>query len=161
MKRMVGLLLVCVLLFGLAGCQDSQQEEKTASGKYSLYEGYLTVDGNQLLVDDFKFVDLADRYWIDTLKLTAEDMPNGYYIYNDSDNLLTFTLDEGTRYNFYDVGLQFLAEDDEERMYTTTKLDDFLAKFDADGDGSLGKTPFQLQVFEDGRVLSISEIFVN
>ena len=44
---------------------------------------------------------------------------------------------------------------------TTTNLNDFLKRFDMDGSGDLGKTPFRIQVLEDGRVLSISEIFIN
>lgn len=161
MKKLMGLLLACILAFGLDGCQNKQQEQN-ASGKYRMYDGYLVaIDGNQLMVNDFIFIDLADRYWIDTLGLTMEDMPDGYYIHDESDDLLTFTLCEDTRYNFYDTGTVFLSEDDENRLYTTTDLADFLEVFDADGDGKLSRTPFQIQVFEDGQVLSISEIFVN
>ena len=74
---------------------------------------------------------------------------------------MTFTLTDETRYNFYDTEAQFLSADDEDRLYTTTNLDDFLAKFDTDGNGDLGKTPFEIQVLADGQVLSIREIFVN
>ena len=31
-------------------------------------------------------------------------MLNGYYIYNPSDEKLTFTLNDETRYDFYDTG---------------------------------------------------------
>ena len=44
---------------------------------------------------------------------------------------------------------------------TATNLNNFLERFDMDGSGDLGKTPFRIQVLEDGRVLSISEIFIN
>lgn len=160
MKKVAGLLVVMVFVFSVVGCQNNQSKQ-TASGEYNLYEGYLTVDGDRLLVDDFQFIDLADQYWIKTLGLTAEDMPDGYYIYDTSDEMLTFALSEETRYNFYDTGAQFISEDNENRLYTTTNLADFLAKFDADGEGDLGKTPFEIQVLKDGQVLSISEIFVN
>lgn len=160
MKKAVGLLAAVIFVFNLAGCQSSQSKQ-AASGAYDLYEGYLAVDGDRLFVNDFKFIDLADQYWIRTLELTAEDMPNGYYIYDTSDELLDFTLNEETRYNFYDTGAQFVSEDDKDRLYTTTNLDDFLAKFAIDNEGNLSRTPFEVQVLEDGRVLSISEIFVN
>ena len=161
MKRVVDFLMLAIISsFGLIGCQTSS-EEQSASGPYDLYEGYLIIDGEQLIINDFKFIDQADQYWIDTLGLTAEDMPNGYYIYDDSDELLTFTLSEETRYNFYDTGAKFLSEDNIDRLYTTDNLTEFLEKFDEDGDGDLGKTPFEVQVFEDGRVISISEIFIN
>ena len=149
-----------MFVFGLAGCQSNPKEQNTA-GKYNLYEGYLTVNGDRLLVNDFKFIDLSDQYWIKTLELTTEDMPNGYYIYDTSDELLTFALNEETRYNFYDTEAMFIAETDKDRLYTTTSLDSFLQKFDTDGDGDLGKIPFEVHTFEDGRVISISEIFIN
>lgn len=160
MNKLFGLVLAGALALGLAGCQAGQQEPEASSGIYSLYEGSVTVDGDKLLVNDFEFVDLADLYWIRTLDLTIEDMPNGYYIHDVSDELLTFTLDESTRYNFYDTGNLFVGIDDDKR-YTTTDLAEFMENFDADGDGVLGNMPFEIQVLEDGRVLSISEIFVN
>ena len=54
----------------------------------------------------------------------------------------------------------FISEDSENRMYTTKDLSEFLKKFDL-GNGELGKTPFEIQVLEDGRVISIKEIFIN
>lgn len=160
MKKATVLFVAIMFVCHLAGCQ-AKQLDQTTSGAYHLYEGYLAVNDDKLFVNDFKFIDLSDQYWIKNLELTSEDMPNGYYIYDTSDELLTFALSEGTRYNFYDTGAQFVSEDDEDRLYTTTSLDDFLAKFAVDSDGDLGKTPFEIQVLEDGQVLSISEIFVN
>lgn len=160
MKKLVGLLIIIISIFGMVGCQRDSKEQ-TSSGAYDVYEGYLTIDGNQLMVDDFEFIDLSDQYWIRTLGLTEAEMPNGYYIYDASDEKLTFTLHDETRYNFYDTEAMFIAESDEDRLYTTTSLDRFLQKFDADGDGDLGKIPFAIHAFEDGRVISISEIFIN
>lgn len=160
MKKWIGLLSMCMMVFGLVGCQSNPTAQNT-SGAYDFYEGYLKVDGDQLLVNDFEFIDLADQYWIRELQLTDEDMPNGYYIYDTSDEWLTFTLTDETRYNFYDTGALFVSEDDQDRLYTTTNLDDFLKKFAIDDEGNLSITPFEVQVLEDGRVLSISEIFVN
>lgn len=45
-------------------------------------------------------------------------------------------------------------------MYTTQEVSELLEKFDAEN-GELGKTPFEIQVLEDGRVISIREIFIN
>ena len=160
MKKQIGILLIVMFLCGLVGCQN-EEKEQTSSGAYDLYEGYISVKGNQLFVNDFEFIDLSEQYWINKLELTTEDMPNGYYIYDTSDELMTFSLNNETRYNFYDVGAQFVPEDDTDRLYTTTNLNDFLEKFDIDGSGDLGKTPFRIQVLEDGRVISISEIFIN
>ena len=159
MKKRISLLLGVLLLIGATGCgKEPQKQDMT--GAYNVYEGYLTVKDNQLIVDEIKFIDLADKYWIDSLNLTEEDMTNGYYIYNPSDTKLTFALNEETRYNFYDTGALFISEDSENRMYTTKDLSEFLKKFDL-GNAELGKTPFEIQVLEDGRVISIKEIFIN
>ena len=160
MKKLVGVLMVVMLVYGLASCQIHSKQQDS-SGAYDLYDGYLSVAGDQLIINDFKFIDLSDQYWIDVLNLTAEDMPNGYYIYDTSDELLSFTLSEETRYNFYDTDAQFVSEDNAYRLYTTTDLNEFLEKFDTDGDGNLSRTPFEVQILEDGRVISISEIFVS
>ncbi|MBR4015783.1 MAG: hypothetical protein IKI88_06255 [Anaerotignum sp.] len=159
MKKCMSLMLGVSLLICAAGCQNTEQKQ-AMSGAYDIYEGYLTVNDNQLIVDDFKFIDLSDGYWIDSLELTEKNMPNGYYIYNPSDTKSTFALNEETRYNFYDTDALFISDDNESRMYTTKELSEFLKKFDL-GNGELGKTPFEIQVLEDGRVISIREIFVN
>ena len=76
MKKLVGLLIIIISIFGMVGCQRDSKEQ-TSSGAYDVYEGYLTIDGNQLMVDDFEFIDLSDQYWIRTLGLTEAEMPNG------------------------------------------------------------------------------------
>ena len=93
MKKRISLLLGVLLLIGATGCEKEPQKQDM-TGAYNVYEGYLTVKDNQLIVDEIKFIDLADKYWIDSLNLTEEDMTNGYYIYNPSDEKLTFTLNE-------------------------------------------------------------------
>ena len=137
MKKATSLFVTMTLLFYLTGCQDSQPE-KALSGACKTYDGYLSVDDGKLFVNDFEFIDMADQYWIDTLGLTAEDMPNGYYIH-----------------------AAFVPEDSEDRLYTTTSLNDFLSVFDSDDDGELSNTPFEIQVLEDGQAVSVSEIFIN
>lgn len=160
MKRLLFVLPVMLLGIGTAGCQSDAPQE-TANGAYDLYDGYLSVEDDALIVDDFIFIDLSNRYWIDTLGLTDADMPNGYFIYDPSAEQQTFSLTAETRYNFYDTGALFVPANDADRLYTTTDRSAFLEKFDGDGDGDLGKTPFTVQVLADGRVLSVSEIFVN
>ena len=159
MKKRISLLFGVLLLIGATGCEKEPQKQDM-TGAYNVNEGYLTVKDNQLIVDEIKFIDLADKYWIDSLNLTEEDMTNGYYIYNPSDEKLTFTLNDETRYDFYDTGALFISEANETRMSTTQEVSEFLKKFDV-GNGELGKTPFEIQVLEDGRVISIREIFIN
>ena len=125
MKKRIGLLLGVLLLIGATGCEKEPQKQDM-TGAYNVYEGYLTVKDNQLIVDEIKFIDLADKYWIDSLNLAEEDMTNGYYIYNPSDEKLTFTLNDETRYDFYDTGALFISEDNETRMYTTQEVSELL-----------------------------------
>ncbi len=160
MKKAFCLLFGIFSVIGLAGCSESKQEQPT-SGLYNMYDGYLRIEDNKLLVNDFKFIDRSDQYWIDNLELTEADMPDGYYIYDTSDKETTFYLSDETRYNFYDTRRQFVSETGKNILYTTTDVNEFLKEFDSDGDGNLGKTPFKIQAFEDGRVISVSEIFVN
>ena len=126
--------------------------EHINSGVYELYEGYVTVAGDTLVVDDFTFIDLADTYWIHKLGLTAEDMPDNYYIDDPTDELLYFTLDEQTRYNFYDMGNLFVTED-MDKKYTTTKREEFLQFLKPNDPATPVRIPFEIQVL-DGRVLS-------
>ena len=73
MKKRIGLLLGVLLLIGATGCEQEPQKHDM-TGAYNVYEGYLTVKDNQLIVDEIKFIDLADKHWIDSLNLTEEDM---------------------------------------------------------------------------------------
>ena len=68
MKKTAGILVAIMFVSGFSGCQNKQQKQ-TASGAYDLYEGYLTVNEEILLVNDFQFIDLADQYWINELKI--------------------------------------------------------------------------------------------
>lgn len=160
MKKLFIYLFGIFCAIGLVGCAESKREQCT-SGAYNMYDGYLRIEDNKLLVNDFKFIDRTEQYWIDNLGLTETDMPDGYYIYDNSDEEKIFYLNDETRYNFYDTGRQFVSETDENILYTTTDVNDFLKKFNSDSDKNLGKTPFKIQVFEDGSVISVSEIFVN
>ena len=150
--------LLWLLLFAcmLTACQKAAPQAD--SGLYELYEGYVTVEGDTLVVDDFTFIDLADTYWIHKLGLTAEDMPDNYYIDDPTDERLYFTLDEQTRYNFYDTGNLFVTED-ADKKYTTTKREEFLQFLKPKDPTTPVRIPFEIQVL-DGRVLTITEILV-
>lgn len=50
MKKQIGLFLGVLLLIGATGCgKEPQKQDMT--GAYNVYEGYLTVKDNQLIVD--------------------------------------------------------------------------------------------------------------
>ena len=76
MKKAFCLLFGIFSVIGLAGCAESKQQQLT-SGVYNMYDGYLKIEDNKLLVNDFKFIDRTEQYWIDNLGLTEADMPDG------------------------------------------------------------------------------------
>ena len=159
MKKM-GMVFAAICICGLTACQ-SEQKTEVLSGAYDVYEGYLTIEEDQLKIDPFVFVDQTDGYWIRELHLTEMDMPNGYYIYDPSSETEVFPLSKDTRYYFYDTAAEFVPEENLDRLYMTTDLQVFLEAFAVDEQGTLSKTPFSVKVLEGGEVLSVSEIFVN
>ena len=51
MKKRIGLLLGVLLLIGATGCEKEPQKQDM-TGAYNVFEGYLTVKDNQLIVDE-------------------------------------------------------------------------------------------------------------
>ncbi len=156
MKKM--LLFIFVLAFGLMLVACSSNQNLSALPEPQTYSGYLFLEGNTLKIDDFEFITSKDTERIKELKLTEEDMPNGYYIHNESEDIKSFTLDEKTQYHFYDTGNLFVKEEDDKR-YSTTDLEQFELFLYGDDDIPL-HTPFEIEV-QGENVISINEIFVN
>ena len=160
-RNVSGSVLAVLAVCSLAGCQTEPPAAPSASEHRDWYEGYLALEEDELLVNDFQMVYAAEKDVMKVLELTEADMPNGFCIYDSSDEVLTFTLNDKTQYTFYDTGPLFVPEDSEDRLYTTADKAEFLQKFDEDGDGDLGRVPFVVKVSEDGQVISVNEIFVN
>ncbi len=156
MKKMM--LFIFVLAFGLMVVACSSNQNLSALPEPQTYSGYLFLEGNTLKIDDFEFITSKDTERIKELELTEEDMPNGYYIHNKSEDIKSFTLDEKTQYHFYDTGNLFVKEEDDKR-YSTTDLEQFELFLNGDDDIPL-HTPFEIEV-QGENVISIKEIFVN
>lgn len=85
-------------------------------------------------------------------------MPSGYHIYNADKEIQTFELTNETTYIFGDYNFLFIKEDDDERLYTTIKKEEFIQHLNKSYSDlpPAQKVPFFVEV-KDGRVISITE----
>jgi bla regulator protein blaR1 len=142
------------LLGGFVACslndKDLIEDEK-------LYSGYISLDNDTLALDEFEFITFEDKERMEELNLTDEDMPNGYYIYNESDDLTYFDITSETEFTFFDLGNLFVKEEDDKK-YTTTDKEEF-RQFLYGSDDVPRITPFWINV-RGKTVLSVTEQFV-
>ncbi|MNW23672.1 hypothetical protein D3C74_03790 [compost metagenome] len=156
MKKVLTLIFTLVCSVSLISCSLTDIS-KSQSQKQS-YTGYLSIEGNTLQIDDFEFQTSKDQARVQQLGITDTDMPNGYYIHNQTEDVQTFAIDENTQYTFYDTSNLFIKEEDDKR-YTTADKQQFKAFLYRDNEVPL-RTPFEIET-EGGRVIAITEIFVN
>lgn len=125
-----------------------------------LITGYIVIEDNLLYLDEVEIIRTEDKERIEELGLKDTDMPNGYSIYNEAVEKQTFELTKKTTYTFVDYNLLFVKEEDGDRIYTTTKKEDFIQHLNTSYSDSppAQKVPFFLEV-KDGKVISITEKF--
>lgn len=156
MKKTLTFILISLLTLLISGCRDSSNEYVSKDSEK--YIGYVALDGNNIQLDDFEFIKQDDKERMEEFGLTESDMPNGYYIHNESEEIQSFTIDEQTKFTFFDTGNLFVTEE-EDKKYTTTNIEEF--KHFLYGDSNMPiKTPFWVDV-QDGKVISVEEEFVN
>lgn len=154
MKKILIWIVLSLSLF--SGCTSTDRTHIEETEKYI---GYITLyDGVNLELDDFEFIIEKDEERIKELNLSEMDMPNGYYIYDISDNILKFKITDETEFTFFDSGNIFVSETDDKK-YTTVNKDEFKEFLYLGGDKPR-KTPFWVEV-KNGKVISIKEEFVN
>lgn len=154
MKKIIAMLLIFFISLGLVSCKGASKE----IGKNDLRIGYISLEDNTLYLDEFEWITSEDKERVKELGLSQQDMPNGYYIYNETEELVPFEINEKTVYNFFDVGNLFVLED-EDKKYSTTNKEEFIEFLYRDGDKPI-KLPFWVEV-KDRFVKSITEEFVN
>lgn len=137
--------------------------EKNGADSYMprLITGYMVIEDNILYLDEVEIITIENKDRIEELKLKQNvDMPNGYYIYNAEIEKQTFELTNETTYSFVDYNLLFVKNEDGERLYTTTKKEEFILHLNKSYSDSppAQKVPFFLEV-KDGKVISIKEKF--
>lgn len=156
MKKRITLIYIFALSITLFAC--SVGNNQSSQSEQQLLTGYLALDGDVLKVDEFEYITLQDKEKMKTFGLSAADMPNGYSIVNESEDVRSFTLDQNTHYTFYDTSNLFVKEE-EDKKYSTTDLDKFRTFLYRDNDTPI-KIPFEI-IVQDEKVISITEIFVN
>ncbi len=105
-------------------------------------------------VDVIEFITDADVERIKELNLTENEMPDGYYIYNQDTETVTWNLDSQTVYMFIDWNGDFTDSEYPEE-YTTTDLQEFRKYIETYQDAAPGM-PFFFQI-ENGVVRLILE----
>lgn len=150
MKRMKIAFAIISLIVALSSCRT--QEEQT-------YIGYIiSLEDNSLNLNPFEFITANETERANELGLTQDDMPNGYYIYDEDDEILNFTLEENVEFHFYDTQNLFVSKDDD-KGYATDNISEFILFLYGDSD-TPRRSPFIITV-KDGKVVSIREKFVN
>jgi len=123
--------------------------------------GYISINGNELYVDEVEIITPDDAERIAELGLTpTSDMPNGYYIRRTENETQSYRLMDETFYIFVDVNLLFINDADGDRIYKTTNKDVFIRHLDTTYyDSPPARTvPFFIQTRGD-KVINVTEKF--
>lgn len=160
MKKSNILLLIVLSLFSIVGCVKTEVEEPKS--EVETLVGYMVIEDNTLYFDEVEIVELEDKERMEELDLVDTDMPSGYAIINENQEETTFHLADEVIYTFTDMALNFVKESEGDRIYTTTKKDEFLQHL---GEYNLNEIPLSEQTIpyfievQDGKVISIEEKF--
>lgn len=124
--------------------------------------GHIVIEDNNLHFREVEIVEWDDQERVKKLGLNESDFPNGYSIIDKNNGETNFQLTDETIYTFTDVNLLFVDEAESNRLYTTTKKDEFLKHL---GEYNLNDIPLSQQKLVyfievmDGKVISITEKF--
>lgn len=156
------MLLVCVLFVVFAGCGDGVVDD--SSNKSNMYNktGYIRLNEGSLELDEFEFISQEDEQRISELKLTQEEMPNGYYINNPEEKYESFVIDDSAEFIFYDAGNLFVEENANDKKYVTSDINEFHQFLYGGSEGSeaVARIPFEV-VIQDGKIVKTEEIFIS
>ena len=147
------LVMVLVALFLISGCSNNTAvDEKT-----DVWALVKEIKEDVIVVDEVTYITPEDTEIIEELKLTEQDLINGYYIHNPEEILTEYKLTDETVYNFIDWHNDFV-EEGEDRNYSTTKREEFIEYLESYID-SQPKMPFLFEV-SGKNVISVTEIMM-
>jgi hypothetical protein len=159
MKKTIVLLVAILLLFSVAGCNTTEVEDPKS--EVASFVGYMVIKDNILHFDEVEIVEWEDQERVKELDLDLQnDMPSGYAIINENQEERIYVLADEVDYTFADINLNFIKESEGDRIYTTTKLREFLQHL---GEYNLNEVPLSEQTIpyfikiQDGKVISIEE----
>ncbi|WP_313233222.1 M56 family metallopeptidase [Tissierella praeacuta] len=124
--------------------------------------GHIVIEDNILHFREVEIVEWDDQERVRELNLSQSEFPNGYTIIHKDYEEITFELTDETIYTFTDVYHFFIADPKSNRLYTTTKKDEFLKHLEEYNLNDIPlleqRLPYFIEV-KDGKVISITEKF--
>lgn len=126
------------------------------------FVGHIVIEDNILHFREVEIVEWNDQERVKELGLNESDFPNGYSIIDKNNGETSFELTDETIYTFTDVNLLFVNEPESNRLYTTTKKEEFLKHLGEYNSNDIllleQKLPYFIEVM-DGKIISITEKF--
>ncbi len=158
MKKIILGAVFFVLTLSLIACSHDGKVNTYAPESLA---GYIFIGNNEIVLDEVEIITREDKDEIEKLGLVeANDYPSGYYIYNPEVKKVSLQITDDTKYIFTDYNQLYTKDENGERLYETTKLNEFL-KGSSYHDIPLEeqRIPYFLEVY-DGKVISITEEFI-
>ena len=139
---------------------DIWNENNTKANQPESLVGYIVIKDNTLHFNEVEIVEWEDKERVKELGFNEYDMPNGYAIINKNKDERIFDLADEVIFTFTDVNLDFVKKPEGDRLYTTTKKDEFMKHLGVLNDFPLSeqKLPYFIEVM-NGKVISITEKF--
>lgn len=167
-----GTLVAVILSAGmLTGCaffpvDSSENDGEGASSikdvKSVTYTGYIACRGDMIQIDEAEFITENEKERMEELGLSETDMPYGYYIYNPSQEMRQFEIDDYASISYYgydyDSGAKFQEIKTDEKSFYWRYEDNresFLKFLYGDGDEPK-RIPFEITT-EDGVITAIKQ----
>ena len=153
------MVIIGILIFWLVGCgkEDIENREAMEHAQADVTEvcAYIrAVEGDILVIDPVEYISSEDSDRFASYKHTEDDMPDGYYLYNEDEETENVRLTAQTEYSFLDWTREFGGTDEDIRVITKDKKI-FEKYLDTYTDGKPGM-PFFLEL-DGGEVVRILE----
>lgn len=149
-KWMAVIISILIVLFTGCGKENAENHVSTEQTQTNVTEvcAYIrAIKGDVLVIDPVEYISSEDSDRFASYKHTEDDMPDGYYLYNEDEETEQVTLTVQTEYSFLDWTREFGGTDEDIRVITTDKKI-FEKYLDTYTDGKPGM-PFFLEL--DGR----------
>ena len=156
-KWMAVIISILIVLFTGCGKENAENHVSTEQTQTNVTEvcAYIrAIKGDVLVIDPVEYISSEDSDRFASYKHTEDDMPDGYYLYNEDEETEQVTLTAQTEYSFLDWTREFGGTDEDIRVITKDKKI-FEKYLDTYTDGKPGM-PFFLEL-DDGEVVRILE----
>lgn len=154
MVVMIGILIVLFTGCGKENAENHVSTEQTQTNVTEVCAYIRAIKGDVLVIDPVEYISSEDSDRFASYKHTEDDMPDGYYLYNEDEETEQVTLTAQTEYSFLDWTREFGGTDEDIRVITTDKKI-FEKYLDTYTDGKPGM-PFFLEL-DGGEVVRILE----